>query len=181
MTHPPDGALRLPHAEARASVIKRLQATASRYSPGTEEFERADLAASLALSPDRGAAVAPFLMRNVKRDARRILLHQPHHEVLFTDLEQGAVAASAAGECKQTLEDLLPASRYAGPDEEAVANDLEEKVRRAVKVLPDGEECLDAMLVSETPDDTAARLGVPLHRVHRTRAYIRWRAERALA
>lgn len=184
MTHPPpDGALRLPHADARESVIKCLQAKASKHHPGTEDFERADLAVELALSPDRDDELAPFLMRNVKRDARRIYLHRPHHEVLFCDLEQGAAAAvvTADGSDQMTVEDLLPASRQPGPDEVALANELEDRVRRAVVPVPVGEECLNAMLDQEPPDDTAARLGIPVHRIYRLRAYIRWRAERALA
>lgn len=181
MSHPPDGALRLPHADARASVIRSLQATASKHFPGTEGYERADLAISLALSPDRSAENAPFLMRNVQRDARRIFNHQPRHEVLFCTLEQSAPAAAAGDNEQKTLEDVLPPSRHPGPEEEAVANELAEKIRTAVKVLPDGEECFDAMLDQEPPNDTAARLGVPVHRVLRTRANIRWRARHVLA
>jgi hypothetical protein len=146
MSHPPDGALRLPNPDARTSVIQRLQATASKHNPGSEKFERADLAIDLALSPDRCSELAPFLMRNLKRDARRILNFQPHHEVLFSTIENTALATTADSDEPMTLEKVLPQSRHPSPDEEVIANELEEKVRRAVKPLPNGEACLDAML-----------------------------------
>ncbi len=181
MSHPPDGALRLPNPDARESVIRSLQTTAGKHPPGTEKYERADLAISLALSPDRAAESAPFLMRNVQRDARRILNHRPQRETFFTTIEHAASATSAAGNEPVTVEDLLPPSRHPGPVEEAQAAELEDKVRTAVTPLPNGEECFDAMLNEEAAGSTAARLDIPVHRVHRTRDYIRRRARRVLA
>ena len=120
-------------------------------------------------------------MRNVKCDARRIFFRLPRHEVLFSNLEKGAATFTAAdGNEQKTLEDLLPALRLPSPDQAAVAHELENKVRKSVKVLPNGEDCLDAMLEHEPPSDTAARLGVPVHTVLRTRANIRIRAQRVL-
>lgn len=129
MTHPPDGTLRLPDADARTSVIPSLQATTS--PPGKPEHDQAELAISPALSPERAADNPAFLMRNVQRDARRILNHQPHREVQFSTLEHAA-AAGAKGDEPKSLEDLLPPSREPGPDEVAQAAELEERIRTVV-------------------------------------------------
>ncbi len=177
MDEPSQGTLCLPNPDARESVIKSLQVITSRHSPGTYEYERADHAVELALSPDRAADSAPYLMRNVDRDARRTLKNKTNPEVFFSSLEAGLKAKAESDDAPMSVETVLPPAKTPEPIDEVAAAELEGMVRTVVKDIPNGEDCLDAMLHNELPSDTAARLGVPVHRIWRTRSDIRERAE----
>lgn len=98
-----------------------------------------------------------------------ILAPQPRRDTHFATLERAITDSGPA-----TLEDMLPVSKHPGPRVLAEAAELENLVRTAVKPLPDGEECLDAMLDHEPPDD-------PVHRVYRTRDNTRQRVRLVLA
>lgn len=180
MKKPPDGTLCLPYPDARASVIQSQQNIARRHSPGSYEYELADHAVELALSPDRAADNPAYLTRNVNRDAARYLKNRRTPEVFLSTLE-AALKAKAAGDEQASVESMLPPAKTPEPVDELAAAELEKMVRTAVKDLPIGEECLEAMLEDEPPGDTADRLGVPVHRVWRTRSDIRERAEVILA
>jgi hypothetical protein len=182
MLHSPDGVstrvLRLPDPDTRTSVIEALLAAADRFSPGQAAFEDADLAITLALSPRRSATTAAFLMRNVKRDARRIRKRRPR-VIPFSSLERDGANSDNAED--KSLEGNLPPSNCPRPDDEVAAADMQRFIRDHVAPLPYGAACFDAMLERESPDDTADRLGMPVHRVHRTRADIRRYARPLLA
>jgi hypothetical protein len=182
MNLPPEGRLRLPNPDARASVIKALQRIAGRTSPGTPEHDHADHAVGLALSADRAADNAAFLWRNVRRNTSHILKKQQLAEeknptVFFSTLEAGLEGNAKGDDAPASVESLLPPAKTPEPVDELAAAELEDKVRKAVKDVPLGEHCLDAMMLNEPPGDTAVRLGVPLHRIWRTRSDIRQRAE----
>ena len=141
----------------RKSVIESLQATTKKHAPGRLEHEQADLAISLALSDGREAENAPFLMRNVTRDARRILAHRPRRETTFSVIESAGLAVRV--KTRSRPKSTCPASRVTPGPNELLAAELEELVRGAVKALPHGEECFKAMLELEPPEETANRLG----------------------
>ncbi len=182
MTQPPEGRLRLSNPDARASVIKALQRIAGRTSPGAPEHEHANHAVGLALSTDRAADNAAFLWRNVRRNTYYILKKQKkaekkHPTVFFSTLEAGLEANAKGDDMPASVESVLPPAKTPEPVDELAAAELQEKVRNAIKGIPLGEDCFDAMLHEEPPDDTATRLGVPVHRIWRARSDIRERAQ----
>jgi hypothetical protein len=183
MKKPPEGTLCLSNPDARESVIKALQVITGRYSPGHPEYERADHAVELALSPGRAAKSAPFLMRNVDRDARRTLKKQNENPgpVFLSSLEAALNKKPDGDAAPASVETVLPAASTPEPIDELIADELEGMVRKAIENVPNGDVCLDAMLDNESLGDTAKRLGLPVHTVWRTRTVIRERAQFLLA
>ncbi|MCC6419629.1 MAG: hypothetical protein IT429_15460 [Gemmataceae bacterium] len=153
MEKPPEGTMCLPNPDARASVIQSLQATASRNNPGSYEYELADRAVELALSPGRVADNPAFLTRNVKRDAARFLQNQQDPEVFLSSLEAGLKKKAIGDVEPPSVESVLPPAKTPEPVDELAAAELEDLVRTAVKGRPIGEDCLDAMLANEQPPE----------------------------
>lgn len=182
MIQPPEGRLRLSNPDARASVIKVLQRIAGRTSPGTPEHEYADHAVGLALSVDRTADSPAYLWRNIRRNTSHILKKQKQAKeksptVFFSTLEAGLDANAKGDDAPASVESLLPPAKTAEPVDEVAAAELTDIVRKAVKDIPMGEDCFEAMLLDEPPGETADRLNVPVHRIWRARSDIRQRAE----
>jgi hypothetical protein len=166
----------------RESVIKVQQRIARRTSPGTLEHEYADHAVGLALSVGRAAKNAAYLWRNIRRNTNHILKKQKQAEeksptVFFSALEAGREANARGDDAHASVDPLLPPAKAPEPVDEVAAAELTDKVRKAVKGIPLGEDCLDAMLLNEPPGETADRLGVPVHRIWRARSDIRQRAK----
>ena len=118
---------------------------AKKFAPGTEPFETADHAISLALSPRRSAEDGTRLFFHSWRDARRIRRRRKFREPILDSFAEdspigaaianGNEAGVCAGEC---------------PVAAVVARDLEARLRRAAdRIGPIARECLESMLLGE--------------------------------
>lgn len=149
----------------RWDVIQSLHSITRSTDLGTDRHDEADLAIVLALSPNRAVDSALFLRRNVLRDARRIRRRQIAKMIVVSALVDEVEGAEA----------FFERSQPPVPSAEATisAAELESQIRRESARMPHGEVCFDAMLAGESPGETAARLGIPRHRVEYVRTKIR--------
>ena len=147
----------------RWAVVAQLQAFRSRYRPGSERFETADHAITLALNPSRDNGSA-FLYWDLVSDARRVRSRQPRR-VFLSDLSTSTEDDSAS--------DWDVKSDQATPAQLAEASELEASIRGRLAELPHGDACLDGLLSGESPTDTALRLGIAIRRVCYLRKKIR--------
>jgi len=157
---------------ARVGVVRRLQSISRGVTPGTETFEIADRAISLALSAHRRDASSELLFRNVWRNARYV--HRRRRRVIldpFTD-------DSPLG---RKLADGELAVGFATPEQELVAADLAAHIRLAASSHDRyGGQCFDDLIAGETVKETARKLRITPRRVKRIRAHIRDVARRYL-
>ena len=155
----------------RFTVVREFQSELAFLSPGTPEFEEADIAAALATNPRRTTDLPEFFRRNLRRDARRTYRRR-RRPLFLSDLARSmTVVEDSENECG--VETLLPAAKGPAPPDCAAASELELEIRRAVDHIPGAGECLNGMLANERPADTAERIGTPVHRVHYVRRQIR--------
>jgi hypothetical protein len=107
--------------DRRFRAVEKLQSIRDRYRPGSYEFDKADYAIDLALSPGRPAS--DFLVPNTLRDAANILRRRAKNGPTFVSLDAVVSMAGDDGEEDCTFHDLL-ASRIPTPAEECSENDF---------------------------------------------------------
>ena len=152
---------------ARTSVVQRLQSITKKHPPGTEVFEVADHAISLAIATNRGDQSPGFLFRNLWRNAQFIVRRR--RRLTFDAFDEDSVIDRriATGE-------LVCASAPESPEDQIVAIDLAERIRGAAAEFdPRGAECFDCLVAGETLAVTARSLSITPSRVKRVRAQIR--------
>ena len=110
---------------ARLSAVETLQRLRARHVPGSARFDEIDHAIDLALKPKR--AVGAFLVRNVLRDARRVLRRRRGRRRLT--LESNYVITP--GEPASIIDRLVD---LASPEDEVSTFDL---VREALARSPE--------------------------------------------
>lgn len=147
----------------RWPAVSRLQFLTGKLSPGTETFENLDHALSLALSPRR-TSHSPWLLRNLRSDARRIRSRQRRMVQMSSLYGPGE---NGDGDCWDVV------SHEPTPPEIAEANELERNIRARAARLAFGESCFDGMLAGESTEESSVRLGISTRRVVYVRAKIR--------
>jgi hypothetical protein len=90
----------------RFRAVEQLQSIRDRYWPGSYEFEKADYAIELALSPRRSANA--FLVPNTLRDAAKILKRRADNGPEFLSLDAPVVTGGDEEKREMTLHDLVP-------------------------------------------------------------------------
>jgi len=156
-------------AGVRFAAALHLYSRLARAQPGSDFYERADLALSLILSPRRTADTAPFLARNAWRNARTLLVRERRRtttDPLTHDTSVGRLAAQ--GEIRSCMTSVTPLDL-------ALANDLEARIRAEVisQSGRNGGAVIDGMLSGESVVQTAERLSVSVRTVERLRSVVR--------
>jgi DNA-directed RNA polymerase specialized sigma24 family protein len=153
-------------SDVQASVAALLHEQLQRRTPGSPGYEIAEKALSLVFSPARRAHEhAPFLHRNVTRDAARIL--------------RRARARRPEGVLEEPLD--VPDHAMATPEEVVQATQLATRLREAARPIhPAAVECFDGLLAQETLAETSARTGLSTPEVKALRTRIRDAARQAL-
>lgn len=160
---------------ARFSAIRQLQAIRTNHLPGSPRYEEVEHAIDLALNERR--AVDPYLVRNVLRDARRIIDRKrkawPH--VQFVDeiprsnddgpLSQDAVAVMDF----TTPEALVTAGQFA----DAIVAEVASSSQHAARVM-------EGLLADEPIAITAKASGISEARVNQLRRKLRGAASQHL-
>jgi hypothetical protein len=155
---------------ARTSVVLRLQGIAGRAVPGTETSEIADHAITLALSALRVETSPALLFRNVWRNSRHVLRRRRRRQILTIDsLDESTPLGRRLNSGE--LDDAVTART---PEDEAIAADLEQRIRVEVSRLnPRAVDCFDGLLFGETVEETAIRLHITPRHVKHVRSSIR--------
>jgi hypothetical protein len=177
MKNPTPGATSAPGGGIRYAVVRRLQDRLSQAAPGSHNYEVAERAITLALSPRRTADTPEHLERNVRRDAHRILTRARRRT--FTDpmtpdtpfgreVEEGTHSAAVCPD--------------PSPEELCEAADLQRGIEHRVgaHLGARGLRCLSGLLDGESPDETAAALGTAPRTVDRLRVKVHAIARRFL-
>ncbi|TWT50983.1 hypothetical protein Pla22_37270 [Rubripirellula amarantea] len=152
----------------RFDCFLQFQERLGHFSPGSPEYEEADIACRLALNPRRSTEPAEFFSRNLRRDARRTFVRQPNQPVTFSSLkdpqkDDGDAACEVAS----------PKRSSCRPIDEAIALELLSRLSQRVGHIPGALRCLDGMLTNESVKDTATAMVVSERRVHHVRGLIR--------
>jgi hypothetical protein len=156
--------------ETRASVVRRLQAIIGKAVPGTETSEIAEHAITLALSAVRNETGPALFFRNVWRNSRHVLRRRRRRQRLVIDALDETTSLG-----RRVIAGGLPGTEIVlTPESEAVAADLEERIRTEVSRLNEtAVGCLDGLLLGETVDQTATRLQTTPQQVRSIRSSIR--------
>lgn len=101
--------------KARFRAIETLQRLRSTHATGSARFDEIDHAIDLALQPRR--AVDAYLVRNVLRDAERVIRRRRRRQRLI--LEANLCPDAWDGESAQSLAETLP--DYSSPEAELAA------------------------------------------------------------
>lgn len=134
--------------------------------------EELDHALTLVLSPGRAGDNPRYLLRNVRRDARRILRRRnasrPEHQPFESHDEMIAGAGTGFGNWRGGA---LP---FPSPEELLLAREREEELRRIGEQLgEDGAACAEGLVEGESVDESASRTGMSPRRVRYLRTLIR--------
>lgn len=152
-------------SDVQADVAVRLHAQLQRRNPGSPGYEIAEKALSLVFNAGREASHAPFLHRNVLRDAKRILRR----------------ARSRRPEALVDEPDVLVDPHGSSPEDVARVKRLADFLRDVAReVHPLGAECFEGLLAGETLSETSKRAGLLETEVKRVRAVIRSAAREVL-
>lgn len=135
--------------------------------------EELDHALTLVLSQGRAAESVPFLLRSVRRDARRILRRRnaarPEHTVFAPSDE--LIAGSA-----RTATNWPGGVQFPDPEELLLASERVAQVNQVVRELgTDAAACLDGLRNGETVSECATRTGISPRRIRYLRVVIRAR------
>jgi hypothetical protein len=159
---------------ARFRAIQQLQAVRATHLPGSTRYRQVDYAIDLALSERR--AVDDYLVRNLLRDAKRILERQAQSRRYFPALEDFPDEPEAYPDAPiddivlkdfATPEAILQARQLA----EAIVEEGSHSSRYAARVM-------EGLLVGEPLADTASTAGISAERVKQLRAELRRAAGR---
>jgi DNA-binding NarL/FixJ family response regulator len=140
-----------PNLPARFCAIETLQRFLKRHSPSSTRFEEIDYAIDLALQPRR--VIDRFLLRNVLRDAERVVRRQRRRHMIITESDL------FGGDDMNYFEKLLPI-HHDSPEAELIASQLADQIlgrkphdARDILIL----ECL---IEGCTTREIATRVGV---------------------
>jgi hypothetical protein len=145
--------------EARFRAIQQLQVLRAKHHPGSQRYEQIEHAIDLALSERR--AVDDFLVRNLLRDARRILDRQAAARI-YVQLEDGASPTEELLMESNTPEDILEAIQLA----EAIVAHVSRSSVHAARVM-------EGLLVGESLAETAGDARISRARVNQLRQQLR--------
>jgi hypothetical protein len=144
---------------ARISAIQTLQKIRSRFNPGSFNFDVADHAIDLALSPRRNAD--GFLVRNTLRDSKRILCRQKAKgptmlsldEEFFANGHDGGDSEEISWHDRCASPDLLP-------DQICLENDFENALRQRLDNALPAMAALDCVKHGATTKDFCQETGM---------------------
>lgn len=170
MSTPPPGASSALGTGVRFAAVRQLQERRSRFVPGSFAYDIADHAITLALSPRRPTPNPGYLQRNALRDARRVLARAGKRirtDALTPDTPLGREIE--AGVHPGAIESITT------PESLAASALLLRCIKRHVstRLGSRGLRCLSGLLEGESPDESAAALGVSPRTADRVRAQVR--------
>lgn len=154
--------------EARFAAVASLQAIRRRHTPGSPRYEQIEHAIDLALSTER--TVDQYLVRNVLRDAKRILSRQAKARIFVrvTDEPDWSDDANHANGYSETLIENVT------PEHLAEVTDCTKQIVATVsRTSNHAARVMDGMLTGEALNETAAEIGITADRVNQIRRQIR--------
>lgn len=154
-----------PAQDAGSGVAASLYSQLAKLPEGSEPAEIAERALSLVSRHRKlsGANVYFDVWRNARYSYRRSQARARRMLSELTDSHPTGFGLAASG-----------GQRVPTPEEYAVAQDLEDRIRASAERLsPLGARCLEGMLIGEPAEETAQALAVSVSSVHRLRRAIR--------
>jgi hypothetical protein len=159
----------LNHLVTRFDAIQSLQLLRSRQAPGSFHYEVVERAIDLVLQPHR--RIDRYLVRNVLRDAKRIIRRQRN----YWNYGLASLDAPTCNPRDDSAEWSDVRALSTSPDPEAIAStrNLVFHIRDRCRHRRAESSCLDGMLSGETPKETAQRLGFSEIYIKKLRARVR--------
>lgn len=162
--------------DPRYRVVLKLQNLLKNSKIASETADIAEHAIDLALNPTRQAENASYLLRNVWRDASKILrrrdANNPSISLNVEPLIDGLACYPHS---------FLRLVDNTTPEALAITNQIEEKLKGAMAAIaPYANRCLEGMIAGETLQETATATGQTTRRIRRLRQRIRLIAEKLL-
>lgn len=159
--------------DAAHSLYRLYDRRVSRQDHVESLREELDHALTLVLSEDRAAPNAPYLVRSVRRDARRILRRRNAARPEHTAFESGDELI--AGQ-PSYVANWPSGVRFPNPEELLLAGERAEQLNRITRQLgSDAAACADGLLKGESVSESAARAQISPRRVRYLRCVIRTR------
>jgi hypothetical protein len=159
----------------------RVNGVPSESSPGGKQARILEQAIDYALSPNRRQTVPKFLEYDVVRNARaQVQRNRRVEDEALTAIGQAIEPTHWGFDHDQAIGQILTS---VSPEDWAVANDLEESIRKQVRRAhgPVAVGVFDCMVTGNAVEETAAKVGISARTVDRTRTKIRAIAAAVLA
>lgn len=160
--------------QARFRAVQQLQSLRSRHSPGSRRYEQIEHALDLALNCRR--KVDDYLVRNLLRDARRVLDRQAagRSYLCIADEARSTSTADDVGPSAVLTEANTPETLVAA---EKLARRIVADVGTASSHAP---RVFEGLLSGETHEETARAIGISSARVKQVRASLRAAAAKSM-